>query len=370
MKSLTSLLTLSILLASPAYAADSKSTSVTSELQQVAEFDHEVTGVTVTEKGRIFVNFPRWTDDAPISVAEVMKDGTIKAYPDADWNAWRNTKKNKLTPNDHFVCVQSVVADGRGSLWVLDPAAPAMEKIVPGGPKLVQIDLASNKVVKTIPFNEGIAPMGAYLNDVRLGPDGKWAYITESGKGAIVVVDLENQKARRLLDGHKTTKAEKDVQVKTDGKVLKRPDGRGAEISADGIELSKDGKYLYWQALTGKTFYRIPTDALQNPDLSPKDVEGRIETVGQSIPADGLWLDQKGRFYVSAIEENAVKIRNGDNLTTIVQDDRLRWPDTFSEGPDGMIYVTSSRIMDNAFWKPANGPTIKTSLWKFKPPAQ
>ena len=34
-------------------------------LTQVAQFDHEVTGVTVTPEGRRFVNFPRWSDDAP-----------------------------------------------------------------------------------------------------------------------------------------------------------------------------------------------------------------------------------------------------------------------------------------------------------------
>ncbi|HEX8401438.1 MAG TPA: hypothetical protein VF628_06995, partial [Allosphingosinicella sp.] len=37
-------------------------------LTQVASFDHQVTGVAVTADGRRFVNFPRWTDDAPISV--------------------------------------------------------------------------------------------------------------------------------------------------------------------------------------------------------------------------------------------------------------------------------------------------------------
>ncbi len=57
------------------------------QLKQVASFEHQVTGVTVSKDGRIFVNFPRWTEDAPISVAEVMRDGQIKPYPDQDWNA-------------------------------------------------------------------------------------------------------------------------------------------------------------------------------------------------------------------------------------------------------------------------------------------
>ncbi|MFV1919095.1 hypothetical protein VPH46_06635 [Sphingomonas sp. MJ1 (PH-R8)] len=52
------------------------------ELEQVATVDHQVTGVTVSPEGRIFVNFPGWTDDAPVSVAEVLPDGSLRPYPD------------------------------------------------------------------------------------------------------------------------------------------------------------------------------------------------------------------------------------------------------------------------------------------------
>jgi hypothetical protein len=93
----------------------------------VAEFPHQVTGVTVAQDGRIFVNFPRWTEDTPISVAEVSPDGSLKPFPNEEWNAWRNAKKDEISPGDHFVCVQSLVADSRGNLWVLDPAAPAQD---------------------------------------------------------------------------------------------------------------------------------------------------------------------------------------------------------------------------------------------------
>ena len=58
-----------------------------------------------------------------------------------------------------------------------------------------------------------------------------------------------------------------------------------------------------------------------------------------------------GRLYVTAPEENAVKVRDDrrrseEPPTTLVQDDRLRWPDTLAEGPDGSIYVTTSRIQE------------------------
>ena len=198
-----------------------------SRLTQVAQFDHQATGVAVTADGRRFVNFPRWTDDAPISVAEVMKDGSLRPYPDAKWNSWRNARANELPVGDYFVCVQSIVPDGHGNLWVLDPGAPGNEKILEGAPKLVRIDLASNRVTKVIAVPGDVALQGTYLNDIRFSPDGKTGYITDSGtRGAIIVVDLESGKSFRALDGHASTQIDKTVKVAIDGKPLVRPDGR------------------------------------------------------------------------------------------------------------------------------------------------
>lgn len=351
-------------------------------LTKVASFEHQVTGVTVSKDGRIFVNFPRWTEDSAVSVAEV-KDGKLTPFPDAEWNAWRNAKKDEVSARDHWVCVQSVVADHQGNLWVLDPAAPAMAAIVKDGPKLVEIDLKTNKPARTIAFDESVAPQGSYLNDVRFSPDGKTAYLTDSGvKGALVVVDLESGKARRVLDGDPSTQPDKSVTVTYDGQPLRRPDGRGVEFAADGIALSPDGKTLYWQAIKGKTLYSIPTEALAGgigasllpTALTGGDPTSKVERVGDNGPADGLIIARRdGRMYVTSPQDDAIKVRDlsakGTSLTTLIQDKRLRWPDTFGEGPDGTIYVTTSRIQDSAFYKPDAPAALSTELWSFKPNA-
>jgi sugar lactone lactonase YvrE len=341
-------------------------------IELVAEFGHQVTGVSVSETGRIFVNFPRWTEDTAVSVAE-LKDGEVKPYPDEEWNAWRNAKKDEITPNDHWVCVQSVVADQRGSLWVLDPAAPAQAHVVSQGPKLVRIDLARDEVAQTIAFDEDAAPQGSYLNDVRFSNDGKYAFITDSGvKGALLVVDLAAGKTARVLDGHPSTQMKKGLDVTADGKVLRRPDGRGVEFSADGIELSKDGDYLYWQAIKGDQLYRIPTAALVGDGLDGKDVSGQVEHYGSNGVNDGLLIARgTDDMYLSAVQDNAIKVRRlaegpQAEAKVVVQDERLRWPDTFSQGPDGTIYVTTSHIQDSAFFKPDAPPALPTQLWKLR----
>ena len=155
--------------------------------------------------------------------------------------------------------------------------------------------------------------------------------------------------------------------VEHHGQPVRRPDGRGVEFSADSLALSEGGETLYWKPLTGETLYSIPTETLENAELSAEQVAAEAQDEGQVGVTDGLWMDDENRIYLSALEEDAIKVREGEAVTTLIQDERLRWPDTFSQGPDGMIYVTSSRIMDMSWYKPENPPQLETQLWRFDP---
>jgi hypothetical protein len=50
-----------------------------------------------------------------------------------------------------------------------------------------------------------------------------------------------------------------------------------------------------------------------------------------------------------------------------VQDPRLRWPDTLSEGPNGTICVTASHIQDSVWFKPNAPAALTTELFRFMP---
>ncbi|HEX4488626.1 MAG TPA: L-dopachrome tautomerase-related protein, partial [Terriglobales bacterium] len=177
----------------------------------------QITGVSVSKSGRVFINFPRWSDRYLNAVVEVMPDGSTKPFPDEHWNRWDMKAEHA---GKQFICVQSVVVDDADALWVLDPAVPLFAANVPGGTKLVKINLKSNQVERVIAFGSDVVKPGSYLNDIRFDNQRNVAYITDSGIGGVVVLDLKSGKSRRVLDGHPSVLVEPGVKVVVDGKEL------------------------------------------------------------------------------------------------------------------------------------------------------
>jgi sugar lactone lactonase YvrE len=235
--------------------------------------------------------------------------------------------------------------DWHDFLWILDPASPRFEGVVPGGAKLVKVDLRRNEVVNVVHFGREVAPEKSYLNDVRIDVNRRFGYITDSGLGAILVIDFAQGTVRRVLNGHPSTRSE-GVTLTIDGEKWLRPDGSRPEVHSDGIALDWDGVYLYYQALTGETLYRIQTQYLRDPNLSPEELGAKVEVLAETGAADGILAGIDGWIYLSALEDNAVKRFNPETgeIETVAQSPLLAWPDTFSRAPGNWIYVTSAQI--------------------------
>lgn len=320
----------------------------------------QLTGITVSKTGRVFINYPRWSPEYLNAVVEVMPDGSSKPFPDQDWNRWDLDPKSA---SKHFVCVQSVVVDGN-ALWVLDAAAPMLMSIVPGGPKLVEIDLKTNRVARVITVGPETAKTNSYLNDIRFDDRRRMAYITDSGMGGIIVTDLASGKSHRGLDGDPSVMPDKSVKIVINGKPVLGPTGETPAFHSDGIALSHDGQYLYYQAIASTTLYRVRTDALRDPKGKPV-----AEKFAQTFPVDGIWMDSKNNIYLSNLQANGVSRLTADRkMQTVLTDPRLQWPDTFSEGPDGSIYITASHINESPTYN--KGKSARTSpyaAFKFTP---
>jgi len=326
---------------------------VIGQLEVVATFHGPMpTGVTVSDNGRIFVNFPKWGDDVVYTVAEV-RDGKTLPYPDAMINHYTQGDNQA----DKLVSVQSVVVDPTGRrLWILDTGSIGFGPVREGGPKLMAVDLATNQITKQIVFPPEVVLPTSYVNDVRFdlhrGPEGM-AFITDStssGPNGIIVVDLASGKSWRRLQDHPSTKPDSKFVPVTEGEILEmrlpgQPPQRFA-VGSDGIAISADGKTLYYCPLTSRRLYSVGVDALADRSQSNSAVAATVKDLGEKGGAgDGLESDAEGRVYLSDYEHDAIRRRDAQGqIETLVHDPRVLWPDTLSLAADGYLYFTANQV--------------------------
>ncbi|EKN46017.1 hypothetical protein AAI_13315 [Pseudomonas viridiflava UASWS0038] len=320
------------------------------KIEQVFAFhDAMPTGVSVTETGRIFVNFPRWGDKVPFTVGE-LRDGKVVPYPDSALN-----QADPQHPDKGFISVQSVVADGLGHLWILDTAAPEFSKPVAGGAKLVAVDLKTNKVIKTLVFPENVILPSTYVNDMRFdfsaGKEGV-IYVTDSsvsGPGAIIVMDIATGKAVRRLSGAASTSADPAFVPRVEGQVLKMRNADGTSkpfaVASDGIALSSDRQTLYFSPLSSRHLYSVPTKLLRDPAVTEAQLVAAVQDLGEKGPSDGLEADSDGAVYAGDYEDNSIRKRLADGTwQTVAHDPRMLWPDTLSVANDGYLYFIANQL--------------------------
>jgi len=319
------------------------------QVERVATFDGPMPcGVTVAENGRIFINYPHWGDNPPFTVGE-LKNGQVFAYPNAAVN-----QGDPARAAETLISVQSVVADGANRLWILDTGAPNLSQPIPGGAKLVAVDMATNQIVRSILLSPNVLRPSSYVNDMRFdlrqGKAGV-AYITDSSAsagGGIIVVDLASEQALRRLSGHPSVSPDTDFVPKIEGKILMNRPADGSptpfQVASDGIALSPDGALLYYSPLSSRHLYSVPTALLRDAAVSDASIAAVVRDLGLKGASDGLAEDSQGHIYAGDYENNAIRRYAEGHWQTIAQDPRILWPDTLSVGTDGYLYFTANQL--------------------------
>ncbi|WP_182056620.1 L-dopachrome tautomerase-related protein [Pantoea sp. ME81] len=306
-----------------------------SRLEQVATSPRVWNGITVSHDNRLFASLTQ-SEGAGLQLAEVINN-QLKAFPDESWNQW-----NANDPEHHFYHVNALRIGPDGNLWVMDSGNKGIgtgDQAVPGGAKLVHISLATGKVLNSYVFKAPTLQPTSYLDDVRF--NGDFAYITDPGAVGLVVLNLKSGKSWRVLDNHPLSIDHQPIYA--DGKKLILRDGREKRVGLDQLEVSPDGKWLYYQAIPGP-LARIETRYLNDSALSAAEVAKHAEKVRETWSTGGTAIDAEGNIYASDINTRSIKrIAPDGKVTTVVQDPRLVWIDAMWVS-DGALWMPSGQI--------------------------
>jgi len=300
---------------------------------------YQLTGVAISKEGRLFTNYPLWSDTYKYAVVEIQTGNQVQPYPNTTMNSW--------TPGDSglnkWVCVQAVYVDPGNTLWVVDPASPKQNGVYMSSQKLVSINLSNNTVQRTYSL-AGVTDNQSYINDVRVDASGGHAYLTNSSEGGIIIVDLNTGHARQVLQGNYSVTADETYILSIDGQQVNKS-GAPFTGNSDGIALSPDGAYLYYKPLTDKELYRIETTSLLDTTLPSTVLAARVEDLGTYTTTDGMEFDRQGNLYLGDLEQHRImKIDPSLKMSVLLQDDRLIWPDSYSISSDGYLYLSTSQI--------------------------
>ena len=301
--------------------------------QVYAESPLRWAGVAVSEDGRVFASFPRWSADIQVSVVEVDPAGEHRVFPEAEWNNWQSGDEVE----GHFVCVQSLIVDAQQRLWILDAGNPYFRGVLPGAARLILVDLDSGQVLRQYAFGEQSALPGSYLNDVRVDLDHGVAYLTDSSQGALLVLDLDSGESRRLLEAHPSTQAE-EVEVVVEDVVYPH------RVHVDSLAYDPVEDMVYYKALKGDTLYRVPGEALRAAFAGSGDLASQVEPLDAIGPTDGIAYGAGGLLFTD-LESNAVGRWSGEgDVEQLFQDEDLHWPDAIALDSQGRIFVSTSQI--------------------------
>ena len=317
--------------------------------------DQPINGVATTPGGRIFVTFPHASPG--VRVAE-WTSTAFQPYPDIAWNQWAPGRD----PAHSFVLANALRIGTDGALWVVDAGSPGIGKpAVLGAAKVVQIDVDTNQVRRVYPL-AAVATAKSYVDDIRF--DGHTAYLTDAGEPGLIVLDLDSGKARRVLDGDPSVTDRRPNRA--EGAILTRQDGKPAVIHADQLEVSPDGRWLYYMPASGP-MYRVETRYLDDESLSEAALSSHVEMFADVPSSGGTAMDAGGVLYLSDPDHDRVlKITPDAKISTLVEDPRLVWPDALWIDDLGYLWIPAAQLNRTAEFQPGGKSRVELPITVYK----
>src|SRR5690606_23758175 len=168
---------------------------------------------------------------------------------------------------------------------------------------------------------------------------------SDPGQAGIVVLDLATGTTRLLLAESSFTTVDPNVVLSYEGRDMRDSKGNPFLSNVNGIALTKDNRYFYFKPINATKLYRIETTYLADASLTAKELEARVEDLGETAITHGLVADVKGNIYLtSSLDYSIKRCTPACNMETVVQGSRLIWPDSLGVGSDGYLYFSCAQM--------------------------
>jgi sugar lactone lactonase YvrE len=319
--------------------------------ERYARFDTRAGNPAMTPDGRLIVSnhpFP-YGENPEYRVVEYVDDDTVRPFPNEAWST---------PPGDDGVGIHSLIglrADPDGIVRILDIGDIENGHL----PKLVSWDTNVDRLraVHHIPahattdlsFMQDFA-YDAVRNAVYIADLGPGDEPGEAGKPALVALDLDTGRTRRVIEDHPSVLPEEGVRsvIEGDPVVEETDDGEFVPVKRglDGITIDPAFEWVYFCGITTESVYRVRAANLLDESLTDAELDARIERYGDKEVCDGITVDTAGNVYITDMTNNAIGVTRPSGEYEIIarDDEKFLWPDGFCCGPDGHIYFTVTQL--------------------------
>ncbi|NIF07435.1 hypothetical protein F3J23_18605 [Chryseobacterium sp. Tr-659] len=340
----------------------------TAQIELFAEVSQPVGNIAYKNSGElVFSNHPFFDPSIRVMQYDHTNKQTLP-FPNLDWNTPKTNNENFLST------VLGIRSDHKGIVWMLDMGF--RNNITP---KFVGWNTISNTLEKVVKIPAPASLPTSQLNDFTILNDGNTFIIADEdigpngdgSKGALVIVNINTGKARRVLQGHYSTVPEKNRPIVVDGKQLNIPGTNNPiSVGADCITTDKNNEWLYYAPLNGSKLYRIKIQDLLNELLTAAELETKVETYSSKENNGSASIDEAGNIYLTYLETKSIAIIPSDTRKPYryTSHPDLIWPDGASYNKDGYMYVPATQLpLGGAFNNGQNKTVPPFRIFRFKP---